>query len=116
LGDYYLSQTAAGEALDSPCVDAGSDTAANLGLDELTTRTDQVEDAGMVDMGYHYRLPEPWDFNGDWTVNFIDFGVLADQWQQAPGMPSADIAPPEGDGVVDGLDLGLLVDYWLWEE
>jgi hypothetical protein len=31
-------------------------------------------------------------------------------------VPSADIAPPEGDGIVDGLDLGLLVDYWLWEE
>ncbi len=27
-GDYYLSQIAAGQAVDSPCVDAGSDLAA----------------------------------------------------------------------------------------
>jgi hypothetical protein len=54
LGDYYLSQTAAGQGADSPCVDAGSDTAANLGLDSFTTRTDDAGDAGTVDMGYHY--------------------------------------------------------------
>jgi len=52
----YLSQTAAGQSSDSPCVDAGSDTAANLGLDDDTTRTDEVGDAGRVDMGYHYRI------------------------------------------------------------
>ncbi len=49
---YYLSQTAAGQGSDSPCVDAGSDTAANLGLDGATTRTDAVPEAGQVDMGY----------------------------------------------------------------
>jgi hypothetical protein len=56
--DYYLSQTAAGQCSDSPCVDAGSDTAANLGLDGATTRTDAVPDAGTVDMGYH-AWPHP---------------------------------------------------------
>jgi hypothetical protein len=55
---YYLSQTAAGQGSDSPCVDAGSDTAANLGLDGTTTRTDAVPDAGTVDMGYH-AWPQP---------------------------------------------------------
>lgn len=108
-----MSQVAAGQALDSPCVDTGSDTAANLGTDESTTRTDQVEDVGTVDMGYHYPLPEPWDFNEDWKVNFVDFAVLADQWRKPPGVPPADIAPPEGDGIVDELDLGLLVENWL---
>ncbi|MBN1917726.1 MAG: right-handed parallel beta-helix repeat-containing protein, partial [Verrucomicrobia bacterium] len=53
LHDYCLSQMAAGQAVDSPCVDAGSDTAVNLGLDHLTTRTDGVPDSGIVDMGYH---------------------------------------------------------------
>ena len=53
LGDYYLSQMAAGQAMDSPCVDSGSDSAANLGLDALTTRTDGVSDSGAVDIGYH---------------------------------------------------------------
>jgi hypothetical protein len=54
LGDYYLSQASAGQSWSSPCVDAGSDTASNLGLDERTTRTDEVGDQGTVDMGYHY--------------------------------------------------------------
>lgn len=53
---YYLSQTASGETTDSPCVDSGSDTAANLGLDDRNTRTDGVNDSGQVDMGYHYDV------------------------------------------------------------
>jgi predicted outer membrane repeat protein len=57
-GYNYLSQSATGDpdqSSDSPCVDTGSDTAANLGLDEKTTRTDGVPDTGTVDMGYHYE-------------------------------------------------------------
>lgn len=53
-GNYYLSQIAAGEGSDSPCLDAGSDTAANLGMDAYTTRSDNVFDDGQVDIGYHY--------------------------------------------------------------
>ncbi|HPQ41531.1 MAG TPA: right-handed parallel beta-helix repeat-containing protein [bacterium] len=62
-GDYYLSQVAAGQAGDSPCVDAGAADAAAVCftpftgqycLDTLTTRTDAVEDSGVVDMGFHY--------------------------------------------------------------
>ncbi len=54
LHDYYLSQTAAGQPADSPCVDAGSAAAvAFLGLDGLTTRTDGAPDDTSVDMGYH---------------------------------------------------------------
>ncbi|HUT04216.1 MAG TPA: right-handed parallel beta-helix repeat-containing protein [bacterium] len=56
LGDYYLSCEAAGQGANSPCMDAGSDTAEALGLDELTTRTDCGPDAGVADMGYHYPL------------------------------------------------------------
>jgi parallel beta-helix repeat protein len=53
-GGYYLSQTASGQAVDSPAVDAGSDSATNLGLDQRTTRSDGMADVGTVDMGYHY--------------------------------------------------------------
>ena len=56
LGEFYLSQIAAGQPDDSPCVDAGSDTAKNLGLDEYTTRTDEVGDKGIVDTGYHHPI------------------------------------------------------------
>jgi len=116
LGDYYLSHTAAGQAIDSPCVDAGSDTAANLGVDIFTTRTDQVIDAGTVDMGYHYPITNVADIDGDWDVDFVDFAILASQWRQAPGIPSADIEPASGNGIVNFLDLAVLVDNWLWRQ
>ncbi len=54
VGSYYLSHIAAGQSSDSPCIDVGSDTAANLNLDDRTTRVDGVYDTGQVDMGYHY--------------------------------------------------------------
>ncbi len=62
-GDFYLSHTAAGQGADSPCIDTGSGPAADLCyemplaltcMDELTTRTDEWEDSGTVDMGFHY--------------------------------------------------------------
>jgi predicted outer membrane repeat protein len=59
---YYLSQKAAGQLNDSPCVDAGDILASDLESDvdptlstRLTTRTDLVEDTGAVDLGYHYK-------------------------------------------------------------
>lgn len=115
FGDYYLSQIASGQLVDSPCVDAGSDTAVNLGMDIYSTRTDRAGDEGMVDMGYHYpRLSlEGIDLNGDGGIDGKDFAILADQWQKAPGVPSADIEPSGGNGVVNGKDLRLLVDHWL---
>ena len=54
LGSYYLSQVAAGQALASPCVDAGSRAAAGSVVDGLTTRTDAGPDSGTLDMGFHY--------------------------------------------------------------
>ena len=54
-GDFYLSQLLSGEGVDSPCLDTGSDTAANLGLAGLTTRSDAIPDAGVVDIGFHYE-------------------------------------------------------------
>ena len=62
-GLYYLSQTAAGQAEDSACVDAGSDFANNLEMDGFWTRTDAQYDSGMVDMGYHYG-----PHSLDWSV------------------------------------------------
>lgn len=65
-GYFYLSQAAAGQPSDSPCVDAGSDLAANICFDtldgeicmnELWTRTDEVFDFSIVDMGVHYPVP-----------------------------------------------------------
>jgi lysophospholipase L1-like esterase len=57
------------------------------------------------------------DLNKDGIVDFVDFAVLASQWLQPPGTPSADIYPlPDGDGVVDFKDLHLMTQEWLREE
>jgi hypothetical protein len=54
--DFRYQQTAAGDLQNSPAVKAGSASAAHLGLDDKTTRSDNVPDMGRVDIGYHYRI------------------------------------------------------------
>jgi len=62
---HYLSHVAAGQEPDSPCLNIGSDDAAaicvtvpsgSICLDMFTTRTDQVTDSGVVDLGYHHPI------------------------------------------------------------
>ncbi len=54
------------------------------------------------------------DLDGSGEVNFGDYAILTSQWLQAPGTPSADIAPEvAGDGIVNYLDLDVLADQWL---
>ncbi|MHC4499105.1 MAG: InlB B-repeat-containing protein, partial [Planctomycetota bacterium] len=59
---YYLSQIAAGQEVNSPCVDTGSGQVdePDIGMHRYITRTDGVEDMGKVDMGYHYRRGFTW--------------------------------------------------------
>ena len=113
LGDYYLSQTAAGQDSNSPCVDAGSDTAANLGMNESTTRTDALWDIGIVDMGYHYPRNIA-DIYYDGFVNLEDILLMALQWLDTPGIPSADLAPEPLDNFVDYQDFGVIQQNWQW--
>lgn len=55
-GRYLLSQISAGQQTQSPCVNAGCvDSAIVSG----TTRTDGIQDDGILDMGYHYPLFTP---------------------------------------------------------
>ncbi|MFH1371215.1 MAG: right-handed parallel beta-helix repeat-containing protein [Planctomycetota bacterium] len=49
LGDYYLNQD------NSPAIDNGSALASSIGLDTRTTATDDSNDTGQVDIGYHFR-------------------------------------------------------------
>ncbi len=119
-GNYYLSQITAGQAVDSPCVDAGSDTAANLEMDLFTTRTDQLPDIGTVDMGYHYTSTMSADIDKNWHVDFLDFAILAADWLQCSnpydsnctetGLLAGDIIP---DYYVNIYDLAILTDCWL---
>lgn len=57
-GAYHLSHIASGQATDSGALDVGDDTyrsSGRRGLPLGTTRTDKtVDDAGDVDIGYHY--------------------------------------------------------------
>jgi len=55
------------------------------------------------------------DITGDDKVDFEDLNILAEQWLQPPGIPSADIAPPDGDNIVNFLDFALLAENWLQE-
>ncbi len=96
-GDYDLSQIAAGQAADSPCVDAGSDLTVNLAMDRFTTRTDNAGDTGIVDMGYHYPGPNLADIDTDGDVDLIDFAIFAAHWKKP-----ATREIPMGSTVVDG--------------
>lgn len=106
---YYLSQSAAGEPIDSPCVDAGSATAASLGFDDLvTTRSDEIEDTGIVDIGFHFPVSGFellfGDLDRDGIVTLEDYFEFATCFT---GVGPADVSPccrifdDELDGDVD---------------
>jgi thermitase len=116
LGNYYLSQIAAGQPADSPCVDAGSDMTVNLGMCAYTTRTDEIGDTGIVDMGYHYYYHPGFgtgDLNGDAFVNFVDYAILSLNWQQLQDPCDSNGGDINRDGQVDIYDLAQLVKDWL---
>lgn len=88
LGDYYLSQTAAGQGQNSPCIDYGFTAAESLELHTYTTRTDTIYDSGIVDLGYHYPtqlwvgVDEYWNRSAD--------GYLYSFLQISPSISSAE--------------------------
>lgn len=94
LGCLYLGQIASGQSTDSPCVDAGSDTAAALALDGLTTRNDEAVDAGVADMGYHYPVSgKPFamgDFDRNGVIDLDDAAFLLICFS---GIGPADLSP-----------------------
>jgi hypothetical protein len=53
------------------------------------------------------------DFDNNNEINFADLAILAGQFGQAPGSPSADIAPEVLDNFVDNQDLAVFVEKWL---
>jgi len=58
---FFLSQTAAGQSQNSPCMNAGDPASQMI---TGTTRTDHVQDAGIVDLGFHWPI----------TVTLADHG------------------------------------------
>jgi hypothetical protein len=125
VAGYYLSQVVAGQLINSKCVDTGSDTAANLGMDEYTTRTDGMFDVDIVDMGYHY-LVAAWvdscrlcELFHDGIINFEDFAVLASNWLSEDcswGNDWCEHADVTFDGYVNFKDVLLFTECWLTED
>jgi len=60
-----------------------------------------------------YLFKNTADLYNDGIVDFVDFAILGGQWRQTPGIPSADIAPPWGDGSVDLDDFYAMAQEWL---
>jgi hypothetical protein len=58
-------------------------------------------------------VPGPADIDGDGEVGLPDVVIMVLQWLQAPGVPSADIAPEPLDNFVNGLDFAILEQHWL---
>jgi len=105
LGNFYLAQVDAGQAADSPALDAGTGLAADLGLDTLTTAITGTGDSDAVDLGFHYP-----DHNDlplyALTVKVIGNGqveVDPDAVEFLAGLPVTLTAIPEK---------GWLVDQW----
>ena len=101
LGAYYLSCVAAGQAADSPCIDRGSATAESLGLDKFTTRTDGAPDAGIVDMGVHYPVPE--------AKPRIGCSLNQDEFQPGQLLVASVDAQNEGGKIVMDVYLGFIL-------
>lgn len=78
---YHLNQIEAGSMVNSPCVDAGSESAEALELQKYTTRIDGVPDINIVDIGYHYRMQRvPCDCDLDGDVDMLDLVVVFSYW------------------------------------
>ncbi|MBN1391347.1 MAG: S8 family serine peptidase [Sedimentisphaerales bacterium] len=125
LGDFYLSQIAAGNLQNSPCVNTGSASAASLGLDNYTTRTDQKPDLETVDMGYHYPFtPEEQpcrfcELVRDGIINFRDFAVFVLNWLDEGCNPAnnwCQYSDITFDTYVDFRDVELFARCWLVED
>jgi len=88
-------------------------------MDAFTTRTDHWEDAGVVDMGYHYPITITADIDENWYVNFVDFSILAGDWLECfyPGDSNCTEVVLGGDITrnyyVDVDDFVFLADCWL---
>ncbi len=55
------------------------------------------------------------DINFDGAVDVLDLALLAGQWLNVPGSPSADVEPVDGDGLVDLADFTIVASEWLMD-
>ena len=89
-GDFYLSQLATGQGIDSPCVDSGNPMSQTF--PNTTTRIDGVPDLGVVDMGFHFPIGPGTRFlrgdcNNDVTRDIADAIRILDLLFPGPTSP-----------------------------
>lgn len=92
VDDFFLSQTAAGQSFDSPCVNSGGDTSEAYDLDLTWTRTDSVTDSSVVDLGYHHGQNNGWQSSPQWPED----NLLYIYPNPTPG-PLTVVIPGEGN-------------------
>ena len=90
----------------------------DYGLNEfklIVDPNDQLEESSKLDNVRTLTLKNtpPGDFVIDGIIDALDLEVLASQWLQEPGTPSADIAPWPTDEFVNFRDFALLTEQWL---
>ena len=81
---------------------AGLATDVNLDIWRLTM-ADYIEQLHLIRV----------DINGDGFFDLLDFLHISNQWMGAPLVPSADISPVCGDGIVNNGDLEAFLNHWL---
>jgi hypothetical protein len=111
VAGLYLCHLDAGQSADSPCMDAGNPGSPMI---EGATRTDGVQDAGIVDMAYHHPGPACFgDLNGDGYRNVSDFTLFAGAYGSHIGdvdyNPDADL---NGNGFVNATDFTLFAGFY----
>lgn len=87
-------------------------TAEVLGMSAGTTRSDEIRDNSVADMGYHYWLANRADIKADGRVDVEDFVILGVWWGQSD-CGSCGGAELTDDGDVGLADLGVFCDSWL---
>ncbi len=114
-GDFRLGRTATGQAVDSPCIDRGSDTAVAVGLGSLTAFTDKYADVGRADLGYHGTLLYP----TQGTATITQVALTLGPGGRATLALSGTLRPGAGsDGMRPGIDHAQVtfgdIDLSLW--
>jgi subtilisin family serine protease len=76
----------------------------------VKARNQYLVESGWSNVVSSRQCSIPGDFEPDCDVDFNDLMIMASQWLQSPGTPSADI---NQDGTVNFSDFAVLANHWL---
>ena len=112
LGENAIPELNPGESVD---VDISISQPVEIGRIDITANPDStgMDEVSLMNNTASIILFAPADFEPDGDVDIDDLTVLAEQWLQTPGTPSADIAPEPRDNFVDLEDFARFAHYWM---